>query len=149
MDMRPKSFGKDRRGGIEGLPLQLMIVILVATMGTAIIMGWMGDIDSPHYIKTLNIDENIVEIQDGVVGDIHICVVDESGEPLEGVSVRISNKQVSGPGVNFVNTDSDGTAVLSGWTLSDSYPKSTIKLTVSAYYSGYTGCEEYVEGLIV
>lgn len=35
-------------GGIEGLPLQLMIIILVATMGTAIIVGWMGSIETPN-----------------------------------------------------------------------------------------------------
>ena len=138
---------KDRKGGIEGLPLQLMIVILVATMGTAVIMGWMGGIDSPHLIKSIGIEENVVVVEDGVIGDIHVCVVDESNEPLKGVSVLITNKQVSGP-VTFVSTDSDGRAVLSGWTL-ENYPKSTIKLNISAYLSGYTDCTEQVEGLII
>ena len=138
---------KDRKGGIEGLPLQLMIVILVATMGTAVIMGWMGGIDSPHLIKSIGIEENVVVVEDGVVGDIHVCVVDESNEPLKGVSVLITNKQVSGP-VTFVSTDSNGRAVLSGWTL-ENYPKSTIKLNISAYLSGYTDCTEQVEGLII
>lgn len=138
---------KDRKGGIEGLPLQLMIVILVATMGTAVIMGWMGGIDSPHLIKSIGIEENVVVVEDGVIGDIHVCVVDESNEPLKGVSVLITNKQVSGP-VTFVSTDSNGRAVLSGWTL-ENYPKSTIKLNISAYLSGYTDCTEQVEGLII
>ena len=138
---------KDRKGGIEGLPLQLMIVILVATMGTAVIMGWMGGIDSPHLIKSIGIEENVVVVEDGVIGDIHVCVVDESNEPLKGVSVLITNKQVSGP-VTFVSTDSNGRAVLSGWTL-ENYPKSTVKLNISAYLSGYTDCTEQVEGLII
>ncbi|MBO4357341.1 MAG: carboxypeptidase regulatory-like domain-containing protein [Candidatus Methanomethylophilaceae archaeon] len=138
---------KDRKGGIEGLPLQLMIVILVATMGSAVIMGWMGGIDSPHLIKSIGIEENVVVVEDGVIGDIHVCVVDESNEPLKGVSVLITNKQVSGP-VTFVSTDSNGRAVLSGWTL-ENYPKSTIKLNISAYLSGYTDCTEQVEGLII
>ena len=138
---------KDRKGGIEGLPLQLMIVILVATMGTAVIMGWMGGIDSPHLIKSIGIEENVVVVEDGVIGDIHVCVMDESNEPLKGVSVLITNKQVSGP-VTFVSTDSNGRAVLSGWTL-ENYPKSTIKLNISAYLSGYTDCTEQVEGLII
>ena len=137
----------DRRGGIEGLPLQLMIVILVATMGSAVLMGWMGGIDSPHFIKSLGMEENVVVIEDGVIGDIHVCVVDENNEPLKGVSVLITNKQVSGP-VNYVSTDSNGRAVLSGWTLED-YPKSTIKLNLSAYLSGYSDHSEQIEGLIV
>lgn len=127
--------------------MQLMIVILVATMGSAVIMGWMGGIDSPHLIKSIGIEENVVVVEDGVIGDIHVCVVDESNEPLKGVSVLITNKQVSGP-VTFVSTDSNGRAVLSGWTL-ENYPKSTIKLNISAYLSGYTDCTEQVEGLII
>ncbi len=124
-----------------------MIVIVVATLGTTVIMGWMGGIDSPHYIKTLGIEENVVVVEDGCIQDIHVCILDEKDEPMKGVSVLISNKQVSGPS-NFVVTDSSGKAVLHGWTLSD-YPKSTIKLNVIAYMSGYTERTEQVEGLIV
>ena len=137
----------NREGGIEGLPLQLMIVILVATLGTAVIMGWMGSIDSPHFIKTIGAEENVVTIENGVIGDIHVHVLDENGEPLKGASVLITNKQVSGP-VSFVTTDDNGRATLQGWTLSD-YPKSTIKLSISAYLSGYTERTEQLEGLIV
>ncbi len=137
----------NRQGGIEGLPLQLMIVIVVATMGTAVIMGWMGGIESPHYIKTLGIEENVVIIDDGVIGDIRVCVMDENDEPLKGVSVLIANKQVSGP-ENYVTTDINGRAVLHGWSL-ENYPKSTIKLNVSAYLTGYSDHTEQVEGLIV
>jgi hypothetical protein len=32
-----KALRKNRKGGIEGLPLQLMIIIMIATLGTAII----------------------------------------------------------------------------------------------------------------
>ena len=121
-----------------------MIVILVATLGTAVIMGWMGSIDSPHFIKTIGAEENVVTIENGVIGDIHVHVLDENGEPLKGASVLITNKQVSGP----VTTDDNGRATLQGWTLSD-YPKSTIKLSISAYLSGYTERTEQLEGLIV
>jgi hypothetical protein len=137
---------KNRSGGIEGLPLQLMIVILVATMGTAVIMGWMGGIDSPHYIKTVGVEENVVFIDHGVIPDIHVCVLDDKGDPIQGATVIIDNSQVDMPSV-LVSTDRYGRAVLSGWHL-DGYPKSTIKLAVTAYMSGYTECTEYVEGII-
>ncbi len=137
---------RNRRGSIEGLPLQLMIVIMVATIGSAVIMGWMGNIDAPHYIRGLGIQENVVSIEDGTIQDIHVCVTDENGEPLQGVSILISNKQVKGP-VMYVMTGADGRATLSGWTLQD-YPKTSIRLSVVAYHSGYTDKTEYVEGLI-
>lgn len=46
-------------GGIEGLPLQLMIIILVATMGTAIIVGWMGSIETPQSIGSVDFGDNV------------------------------------------------------------------------------------------
>jgi hypothetical protein len=138
--------GKDRRGGIEGLPLQLMIIILIATMGSAVIMGWMGEIDSPHYIRSLGIAENVVTIEDGVIQDIHVCILDERGEPLQGASVLITNKQVTSD-VDYVVTDQSGRAVLTGWKLGD-YPKGTIRLNVAAYLAGYTERSEQIEGLI-
>ena len=144
--MKLRDLGNNRKGGIEGLPLQLMIVIMIATMGSAVIMGWMGDIDSPHYIKTLGISENVVTVNDGVIEDIHVCVLDENNEPLSGVSVLITNKQVSSD-VSYVVTDQNGRAVLTGWKLGD-YPKGTIRLNISAYLAGYTECTEQVEGLI-
>ena len=144
--MKLRDLGNNRKGGIEGLPLQLMIVIMIATMGSAVIMGWMGDIDSPHYIKTLGISENVVTVNDGVIEDIHVCVLDENNEPLSGVSVLITNKQVSSD-VSYVVTDHNGRAVLTGWKLGD-YPKGTIRLNISAYLAGYTECTEQVEGLI-
>ncbi len=130
--------------------MQLMIVIMVATMGSAVIMGWMGNIDTPHYIESLNIEENIVYIEDGGIPDIHVLVTDENDDPMSGVTVRIVNTQVSHPdGKDFdVVTDSKGRATLKGWTLED-YPMGTITLKISAYKSGYTTYTEEVPGVIV
>ena len=59
---KDKALRKNRKGGIEGLPLQLMIIIMVATLGTAIIIGWMGNIEEPHSISRVVImyDLNMV-----------------------------------------------------------------------------------------
>jgi hypothetical protein len=141
--------GNDK-GGIEGLPLQLMIVIMVATMGSAVIMGWMGNIDTPSYISSLNVGENIVYIEDGEIPDIHVCVLDEDGEPMGGVTLRIVNSQVYHPEgkEHDVVTGSDGRATLRGWLLGD-YPMRTIALKISAYKSGYDTYTEEVPGVIV
>lgn len=140
----------NKKGGIEGLPLQLMIVILVATMGSAVIIGWMGNIDTPHYISSLNVGENIVYIENGEIPDIHICVTDEDGDPMAGVTARIVNSQVSHPEGrdHDVVTDSNGRATLKGWVLGD-YPMGTIVLKISAYKSGYTTFTEEVPGVIL
>ena len=127
-----------------------MIVIMVATVGSAVIMGWMGNIDTPHYIDSLNVEENIVYIENGEIPDIHICVTDEAGDPMSGVTVRIVNSQVSHPDGkdHDVVTDSYGRATLKGWTLGN-YPISTIVLKISAYKSGYTTYTEEVPGVIL
>lgn len=139
----------NRRGGIEGLPLQLMIVIMVATMGAAVIMDWMGDIDTPHYIRTIGIEENVVIIEDGSIPDIHVCVLNENNEPMQGVTVYIANTQAvpEDQSQYLLTTDSKGNATLSGWTL-EKYPISSIKLSIVAYKSGYDKVVEEVEGLI-
>jgi len=140
----------NNKGGIEGLPLQLMIMIMVATMGSAVIVGWMGNIDTPQYISTLGVEENIVYIDDGEIPDIHICVLDQNDEPMKGVTVRIVNSQVYHPDGkdHDVVTDTYGRAVLKGWLLGD-YPMGTIALKISAYKSGYTTYTEEVAGVVV
>ena len=140
----------NNRGGIEGLPLQLMIVIMVATMGSAVILGWMGNIDTPHYISSLNVEENIVYIENGEIPDIHVLVLDENDEPMDGVTLRIANNQAVHPeGREYdVVTDSNGRATLKGWYLQD-YPMGTIVLKVSAYKSGYATYTGEVPGVIV
>jgi hypothetical protein len=140
----------NNKGGIEGLPLQLMIVIMVATMGSAVIMGWMGSIDTPQYISTLGVEENIVYIDDGEIPDIHLLVLDQNDEPMKGVTVRIMNSQVYHPeGKDYdVITDTYGRTVLKGWLLGD-YPMGTISLKISAYKSGYTTYTEEVAGVVI
>ncbi len=45
-----ESLRRDRSGGIEGLPLQLLIMVVVAGLGLTIIVGWMNSISAPHSI---------------------------------------------------------------------------------------------------
>ena len=92
----------DRAGGIEGLPLQLMIVILVATMGTAIIVGWMGNIETPHSIGDVGV-EDIVYCNNGQITGFSVEVRDQDGDYLEGAVVIIENSYV-------VMTDPEGAA---------------------------------------
>lgn len=118
MEQLNRDFHNDRRGGIEGLPLQLMIMILVATMGTAIIIGWMGSIETPHAIGDVDVDPDNVDAIDGTFG-FRIYVEDQDGRPLEGATVMVTNSNVKGSDgrTPVVTTDSDGYASFSGLTM--------------------------------
>jgi hypothetical protein len=93
---------KNMDGGIEGLPLQLMIIILIATLGTAIILGWMGSLEAPKHIGSVNIDSDdiILEKVSGTErytdsGYVKIYVTDQNGNGLAGATVVLSGCSVS------------------------------------------------------
>lgn len=107
----------DCRASIEGLPLQLMIIGLIASLGTAIVVGWISSIEAPRYIGDVIIspDEIILTDPDGdgqyidVVEGVTIRVLDTADKPmvkatviLEGGSIDNEHHRVHGI------TDSDG-----------------------------------------
>lgn len=110
MNSFTRSLRRDRSGGIEGLPLQLMIIILVATMGSAVIIGWMGNIETPHMISDVSVDSGhynaVTEIDSntGTISNVKIMVYDQDGNPLEDATVVLN-----GLGVKSVNTVNTGT----------------------------------------
>lgn len=125
-------------GAIEGLPLQMMIVILVATMCTAIIVGWMGSIDSPDVIGELVYEDTIVA--DGSsLGDVEITVMDTEGNLVEGATVILSglNVQMDG-GTAYAVTDANGVASFSGLTINASGSSSYGLISIDVSKSGYT-----------
>jgi len=88
---------KNRKGGIEGLPLQLMIVILVATLGTAILIGWMSSLEAPSQIGSVNVDSDdiILNKTSGTekytdTGYVKIYVTDQNGDALPGATVILT-----------------------------------------------------------
>ena len=125
-----KALRKNRKGGIEGLPLQLMIIIMVATLGTAIIIGWMGNIEEPQSISKVDVesgDINLTKINStygssasGSFGsyyypheDVIITVFDQNGDPLSDATVVLTGLGVTDSEGRTVhgNTDDNGTVV--------------------------------------
>ena len=93
---------KNRKGGIEGLPLQLMIVILVATLGTAILVGWMSSIEAPSQIGSVDVEPNNIILgktsgneryADAV--SVKVYVMDQNGAPLQGATVVLTGCNVT------------------------------------------------------
>jgi hypothetical protein len=112
-----KKLKKSKKGSIEGLPLQLMIMIIIATMGTAILIGWMGDIDSPKSIKTVEVVSGDIYLNGGTYnGTVEIYVADQEGNPLSGATVMLSGLGVTDKDgrTAFTKTDSRGYAKFEG-----------------------------------
>lgn len=125
-------------GGIEGLPLQLMIVILVATMGTAIIVGWMGSIDTPQSIGAVDFDENVTA-QDGKIASFNVTVYDQDGNRLPGATVVLDGLNVKmGGKTAYAVTDSDGVAKFTDLTIDPAGSSHVGYLHVSVEKPGYT-----------
>ena len=92
----------DRSGGIEGLPLQLLIMVVVAGLGLTIIMGWMNSISAPHSIGDIYVNPSEIIVKDpdgdglytrdGIT--VSVTVTDESGDRLEGATVLLDGANV-------------------------------------------------------
>ena len=97
MYLNGKKIRRDKEGGIEGLPLQLLIIVLVAGVGSAVIMGWMGGLEAPETMGSVHssLNEIILEDDDGdgifSADDVElvITVLDQEGDPISGASVSL------------------------------------------------------------
>jgi hypothetical protein len=112
---------RDKDGGIEGLPLQLIIIIMIATIGAAIIMGWMSNIDSPKYIGGVQVSTSEIVLVNGETGNgiVAVTVTDQDGNPLSdaiviltGLGVSIDDKTPHGKTNEFGNVTFDGLEIV-------------------------------------
>lgn len=115
------AFGDDTSAGIEGLPLQLLIMVVVAGLGLTIVMGWMNSISTPKSIGDVFVTPGEILVHDED-GDglytrygltIIVTVTDQGGDRLEGATVLLEGANVrteSGDPVRGV-TDESGQVV--------------------------------------
>lgn len=141
MSLFNKNLKNDKNAGIEGLPLQLMIMVVVAGLGTALILGWMGGLSEPKTIDAVYSNPNEVILTDANRDGVYtvsgltltISVMDQDGDAvpgatvvLDGCSIRTKDgKQVHG------TTDDLGKVTFSGLTASQT-GKSMGFITVTA-----------------
>ncbi len=76
-DMRPL---RDETGGIEGMPLQLMIMVIVAGLTLAVVLGWILSVQTPAVIKGVSTSPATVDL-----GNIPI-----DQQASRGVSVTVA-----------------------------------------------------------
>ncbi len=153
-----RNIRKDNEGGIEGLPLQLMILILIATLATAIIIGWMGNIDTPDSIGEVSVDVSSVEVESSssnyyrnsskTVNDnlyktiktgFTVYVTDQDGNPLEGAIVTLSGNgiQKSNGNTAYGTTNGNGEVTFNSNTLKLKITGSTAYITIEVSKPGY------------
>jgi hypothetical protein len=125
MDHRKKirRIGHDCQGGIEGLPLQLLIMVVVAGLGLTIIMGWMNSISAPHSIGEVFVNPSEITVYDDDNDGLYtregltitVTVTDQSGDRLEGATVVLdgANVMAKDGGQARGVTDTSGQVVLS------------------------------------
>jgi hypothetical protein len=139
-------FKKDKRGGIEGLPLQLMIMVLIAGIGSAVLLGWMGNLNAPQSIGSVSSSPMELVAHDGNGDGIYdasnlgltITVLDGKGDPVAGATVvldgcNIARLDGSRP---YGTTDSRGQITLDSLHLSQT-GKAVGFITVTVTKSGY------------
>ncbi|MDR2846475.1 MAG: hypothetical protein LBV63_04245 [Candidatus Methanoplasma sp.] len=135
-----KKISRNKKGSIEGLPLQLMIIIIIATMGTAILVGWMGNIDTPRSIGTVDVVSGDI-VLDGTSttnGIVNIYVADQNGDPLSGATVVLSGLGVADKNgkTAYAVTDHEGYAHFEGLKITlrgSSIGFITINVSLSEY----------------
>lgn len=96
----------DRKGSVEGIPLQFMIMMIVAVAAVGILGGWMANISTPQSISDVEVSSGVASCEsDGSLSDIVILVRDQDGNPLDGATVILE-----GLGIQmFVDTNGNGT----------------------------------------
>jgi hypothetical protein len=95
MSMLRKCIKRDKNAGIEGLPLQLMIMVVIAGLGTAILLGWMGGLSAPNGIDVVYSNPSEIILtdsnNDGVYDrsdlSLTISVIDKQGDAVKGATV--------------------------------------------------------------
>ncbi|MDH4122718.1 MAG: Ig-like domain-containing protein [Thermoplasmata archaeon] len=113
---RRKHF-KDEKGSIEGLPLQLMIMGIIASLGTAVIIGWISSIETPKYIgeveffpeKISVVDTQKDGIFEGSLKELSLRVLDSGGNPVSDADVIIEGSSIDNDHHRlYGKTDADG-----------------------------------------
>ena len=140
-------FIRDRRG-IEGLPMRLIIIVVIAAVVLAAILAMIpktkGNL-SVECVSVDGIDGNLKKVtssgEDEVpVGDfeVKVKVTDDKGNPVKGASVTLTGAHGAGSG----KTGGDGTVTItvSGAKLDANEDTDSMKVTVTA--PGYHKYEE-------
>lgn len=86
---------KNKKGGIEGLPLQLLIIIVVASLGLTMMVGWMNNIEEPTTIDRVEVTVSPTSNVQSKEYLFDITVYDNKGNPIDDADIVITGLGVS------------------------------------------------------
>lgn len=137
-----RSWGSE--GAIEGLPLQLMIVVIVAGIALAVILSWTVAIQTPAVFAEVRTDPASIPIAGFALDEeakrtltITVTALDANDVPIPGVVVTLR-----GAGVVLVAQDGDdgamdGTVKFSRTTVRLGPQETTATIFVTVEKSGF------------
>jgi hypothetical protein len=135
---------RDESGGIEGMPLQLMILVIVTGLVLAVVLGWTLSIQGPTVIKSVSTDPESITIAAPSAEQaatktvtIKVSAFDAKDQPVRGIVVSLGGA-VARPYVAQDSADgTDGTATFAGVTVVLPPGVTLGELTLTIQKSGY------------
>ncbi len=91
------------KGALEGLPLYLIILVVIAGVATAIIVGWMMSAQSQE-LNSIEVDYSGASITADSNNKVTVKAYDQDGNPLKGATVKLQGCNVNEIG----ETDENG-----------------------------------------
>ena len=87
-------FSCDNHAGLEGMPLQLLIIVVIAVMALGMIMYWMSSVNEPpKNIKVISVEidgaDEDIDLSSGKPRDILITVYDQDLKKVDGAIVTL------------------------------------------------------------
>ena len=108
---------RNKNGAVEGLPLQLIIIVAIAAIVLVIVLGWLAPWQNKVDLDVLTVTPLTVDNNNQTT--IIVTAWDTKGNYLEGVVIEMSGSNV---GTQVLTTGSDGTA---SFTVTPSIPSGT------------------------
>jgi hypothetical protein len=119
----------NQKGAIEGLPLQLIIMVVIAGVAIVVIMAWLQPWKNKVDLQSISVTPGAVT--KGAPTLVTITAFDTKNNKLAGVAVVLSGCGVSISGT----TDSTGTVK---FTIAPTLPPGTVngQVDITATYTG-------------
>ena len=125
----------DRAGAVEGLPLQLIIMVAIAAIVLVIILGWLAPWQSKVDLDSLEVSP--LTVTDETTVTLTITAWDTKDNHLEGVVIEVTGCNV-GPLVG--TTDENGVVTFS--VTPDIPNGQTGQITITGTYTGTVQLEK-------
>lgn len=119
---------RNKKAGIEGMPLMIIIIVVIAVAVLGIVLGWIFlASDSDPMIKKITVDPETVKTNTMTV---KVYVWDTEGDKVEGATISVSGCNVNTPPVKTakVGGDTYATITLTGLSLSPGTQTGTLSL---------------------